>query len=75
MRALAARADLICTISHAEQERLLRHGYQSDAARIHVIHHGVSPVFRPAESYPAAVLDDLRGRYRLRRATSCTWAG
>jgi hypothetical protein len=32
MRALAARADLICTISHAEKERLLRHGYQSDAA-------------------------------------------
>ncbi len=65
MKALAARADLICTISRAEQERLLRHGYQSDAARIHVIHHGVSPVFRPAESYPAAVLDDLRRRYRL----------
>ncbi len=65
MKALAARADLVCTISHAEKERLLRHGYQSDAARIHVIHHGVSPVFRPAESYPAAVLDDLRRRYRL----------
>ena len=49
LRALASRADRVCTVSESEKVRLVRHGYAL-AERVDVIPNAVDDVFVPREA-------------------------
>jgi glycosyltransferase involved in cell wall biosynthesis len=65
LKALTRAAERACTVSHEEKKRLLKYGYKDDASQVDVIHHGVSPVFRPKERFDEVYLTAVRTKYKL----------
>lgn len=64
LKCLAKRADLVCTVSQAEKERLLRH-YHLPPDMVDVIHHGVNPMFRPFGNQSCDMITKMQNQYKL----------
>ena len=64
MKRLAARADMIITISNSEKERLVKNKVASEN-RIAVVYHGINRDFKTLANYPGEMVNALALKYRL----------
>lgn len=64
LKALARRANRICTVTAAERARLVARGY-GRVENIDVVHHGVDESFRPVGSHDPTRIEQIRGRLHL----------
>lgn len=65
LKMLTRAAERACTVSDEEKKRLLKYRYKDDPSEVDVIHHGVSPAFRPKECFSEAYLAEIRTKYKL----------
>jgi len=64
LKFLAKRSELVCTVSQAEKERLIRF-YHLPADKIDVIHHGVNPMFKPLSAQSQSLIAKVRDQFKL----------
>jgi glycosyltransferase involved in cell wall biosynthesis len=64
MKRLAAKADMIITISNSEKERLIKNNVAGEN-RIAVIYHGINRDFKTLANYSGEMLNTLSLKYQL----------
>ena len=64
MKRLAARANMIITISDTEKQRLINNNVvvKNDIA---VVYHGINKNFKPLSAYPSDLIDQVKEKYHL----------
>jgi glycosyltransferase involved in cell wall biosynthesis len=64
MKRLAAKADMIITISNSEKERLVKNKVANED-RIAVVYHGINQEFKALKDYPVEVVNVFNLKYQL----------
>lgn len=64
MKRLAAKADMIITISNSEKERLVKNNV-ADASRVAVVYHGINQEFKALKDYSNDVVNTFALKYQL----------
>jgi glycosyltransferase involved in cell wall biosynthesis len=64
MKHLAAKADMIITISNSEKERLVKNKV-ADASKIAVVYHGINHEFKALKDYPGEIVNVFNLKYQL----------
>jgi len=57
-------SDLVVTVSESEKKRLIATNYAS-SEKIHVVYHGVNPIFKPLEEQKSETINKIIRKYRL----------